>query len=112
MTDFEVRIIPIDQIRIGPRHRKDLGDLEGLAGSVDRGTLLQPIGVTPRLDLIWGLRRLVACREHLGWESIPARIVAVDSIARGEHDENAHRKDYAPSERVALVEALRGYGHG
>ena len=37
----------IADIRIGDRHRKDLGDLSGLAESIQSEGLLQPIGVTP-----------------------------------------------------------------
>lgn len=112
MSDFEIQHLRIAEIRIGDRHRKDLGDLEVLAASIGRGQLLQPIGVTPGLELIWGHRRLLACRDVLGWEAIPARTVQVPSIAQGEHDENLLRKEFTPSERVAIVETLRGYVHG
>ena len=112
MSDFEIKHVRIAEIRIGDRHRKDLGDLQALADSIERGRLLQPIGVTPGMELIWGHRRLLACRDVLGWESIPARIVQVPSIAQGEHDENLLRKEFTPSERVALVSTLRGYVHG
>src|SRR4029077_10967395 len=105
----EVRDLPINQVDIGHRHRKDLGDLAALAASTERG-LLQPIGVTPVMELIWGYRRLLAYRDILGRETIPARIVQVSSIAEGEFEENVLRKDYTVSERVAIVEALRSYG--
>jgi N6-adenosine-specific RNA methylase IME4 len=111
MMSYDIRLLPISQIKIGLRHRKDVGDLAALAASIEKG-LLQPIGVTPRMELIWGLRRLMACRDILGWETIPARVVSVASIAQGEFDENVMRKDYTPSERVALIETLRGFGHG
>ena len=111
MSDFEIKNVRIAEIRIGDRHRKDLGDRKALAASIKR-RLLQPIGVTPGMELIWGYRRLLACRDVLGWEAVPARIVQVSSIAQGEFDENVIRKDYTVSERVALIETLRGYGHG
>ena len=107
----DTRLLPISQIKIGDRHRKDLGDLCDLAASIEKG-LLQPIGVSPEMELIWGLRRLVATQDVLGRDEILCRIVSVDSIVQGEFDENMLRKDFTPSERVAIVEALRGYAHG
>lgn len=107
----EIRMLPISQIKIGNRHRKDLGDLHDLAASIEKG-LLQPIGVSPERELIWGLRRLVATQDVLGRDEILCRIVSVDSIDQGEFDENTLRKDFTPSERVAIVESLRGYAHG
>ena len=64
------------------------------------------------MELIWGLRRLVAPQDVLGSDEILCRIVSVDSIIQGEFDENMLRKDFTPSERVAIVETLRGYAHG
>ena len=58
----DIRMLPISQIKIGKRHRKALGDLAALAASIESG-LLQPIGVTPEMDLIWGYRRLLAYRD-------------------------------------------------
>ena len=111
VSDNELHILSISAIRIGGRHRKDLGDLHDLAASIEKG-LLQPIGVTPCMKLIWGYRRLIATRDVLRRDEILGRIVSVDSIVQGEFDENVLRKDLAPSERVAIVETLRGYYHG
>jgi len=107
----DIRLLPISQIKIGDRHRKDLGDLRDLAASIEK-ELLQPIGVTPEMDLIWGYRRLLATRDILKRQEIPCRIVSVVSIAQGEFDENMMRKDFAPSEQVAIIDTLRGYAHG
>ena len=82
-----------------------------MAASIEEG-LLQPIGVSPEMELIWGLRRLVATRDVLGRDEILCRIVSVDSIIQGEFDENTLRKDFTPSERIAIIETLRGYSHG
>jgi ParB family chromosome partitioning protein len=98
--------LPIDEITIGTRHRKGLGNLDSLATDIGVQGLFQRIGVTPEHELVFGLRRLVACRDRLGWTSIPARVVRVSSIARGEFAENLIRKSYTPSERVAIVETL------
>ena len=107
----DIRLLPVSQIKIGNRHRKDMGDLRDLAASIESG-LLQPIGVTPEIDLIWGLRRLLATRDILKRQEILCWIVSVVSIAQSEFDENMMRKDFTPSERVAIVETLRGYSHG
>lgn len=104
--------VPIHEIRIGERHRKDLGDLEEVAAWIRDSGLLHPIGVTPDKELVFGQRRLRACRDILGWQTIPARVVHVRSILEGEVAENLVRKDFTPSERVAIVDALRGYTHG
>lgn len=98
--------IRIAEITIGPRIRQQPGDLQELAGSIDDIGLLQPIVVTPSLALIAGERRLRACRDILGWETIPARVVDLDDLLVGERDENEVRKDFAWSERVALKRAI------
>lgn len=98
--------IPIDAIRVEHRHRKDFGDLDKLANDPVGGIavlgLLQPIGVTPDYALVYGERRLRACRDILGWTEIPARIVDIEHIVSGEYAENELRKDFTPSERVAI----------
>jgi DNA modification methylase len=109
--NHDILLLPISQIKIGDRHRNDLGDLTALAASMEKG-LLQPIGVTPPRELIWGYRRLVATRDILNRDQILCRIVAVDSIVQGEFVENTLRKDFSPSERVAIIESLRNYVHG
>jgi N6-adenosine-specific RNA methylase IME4 len=111
MMSYDIRLLPISQIRIGLRHRKDVGDLSALAASIESG-LLQPIGVSPEMELIWGYRRLLATRDVLKRDVILSRVVSVVSIAQGEFDENTLRKDFSPSERVAIIETLRGYSHG
>lgn len=95
----------IESIKIGERHRKDYGDITTLAKSIDEIGLLHPVVVTPEGVLIAGARRLRAC-QMLGWTEIPATVVSLESIVRGEHDENALRKDFTPSEAVAIAEAL------
>lgn len=96
----------IDDVIVGARFRKDLGDLAALAKSISEIGLLHPIVVTPDNQLIAGQRRLEACRL-LGWEMIPATVVDIDNIVRGEHDENLVRKGLLPTEAVAIGEALK-----
>jgi N6-adenosine-specific RNA methylase IME4 len=88
--------------------RKDMGDITGLAKSIDeRGALLQPIVIDRDMQLIAGQRRLTAWTlSRFRKEPIPAHVVSIDSILAGERDENAHRKDFTPSENVALMDRL------
>jgi N6-adenosine-specific RNA methylase IME4 len=98
--------VAISSITIGDRHRPDMGDLRALANSIAEVGLLQPIGMSPDGELVFGERRLRACRDLLGWTEIPARIVNVRSIVQGEIHENEIRKDFTPSERVAIERTI------
>ncbi|MCC6362986.1 MAG: ParB N-terminal domain-containing protein [Bryobacterales bacterium] len=97
---------PCDRIRIGERHRKDMGDLDGLAVSIATVGLLHPPVITEDGLLICGERRLLAMRDILGWRTIPVIVLEVSSIVEGECAENEIRKDFTPSERVAIAKAL------
>jgi hypothetical protein len=92
-------------IKVENRFRKDFGDIDALAASIAEIGLLQPIGVDSNYRLVFGERRLRACRS-LGWAKIPARVVHLDSILQGELAENEFRKDFTHSERVAIGEAI------
>jgi len=94
----------IDAIIIGERHRRDLGDIDGLAASINMA-LLHPVVITRDNTLIAGERRLAACKL-LGWTHVPVNVVDLDQIVRGEFAENAHRKDFTPSELVAIGEEI------
>ena len=98
--------IKIADIVVGQRHRRDMGDLTTLADSIRQEGLLQPIGVTDRLELVFGERRIRAVRDILKRKTILARIVDVSSILAGEYHENEVRKDFTPSERVAIARAI------
>jgi ParB family transcriptional regulator, chromosome partitioning protein len=52
--------MPVNAITIGKRHRKDYGDLAGLAASINDTGLVTPITVQPGGLLIAGERRLRA----------------------------------------------------
>lgn len=106
-------LLPVSAIDIGERHRKDMGDLAGLAASIEAVGLLHPIVVMGRdggssWRLVAGERRLRACRDLLGWERIHVRIVPESTdLLRAEHDENVVREPFTPSEAVAIAAALR-----
>jgi ParB/RepB/Spo0J family partition protein len=84
--------IPISKIVIGKRHRRELGDIEGLAANIRDVGLLHPVVITPGYHLIAGERRTLAF-QLLKRDPIPVTIVDLDKIARGEHAENTYRKD-------------------
>lgn len=97
-----------DEIRIGKRHRKDFGNLQDLADSInDRGGLLQAIAIMPDDTLIAGERRLRAWPlSQFKDQPIPVREITVDSIIAGEWDENAKRKDFTPSEAATISDEV------
>lgn len=101
--------VEIRRIVVTGRHRLALGDVDALAKSIQALGLLQPVGVTPDLKLIFGERRLRAC-ERLGWERIPARVIPTlaDAVSalRAEHAENTCRKDFLIGEALSLGERL------
>jgi N6-adenosine-specific RNA methylase IME4/ParB-like chromosome segregation protein Spo0J len=92
-------------IVVGPRHRKDLGDIAGFAASIAEDGLLHPIPIRPDGTLIAGQRRLEAAKR-LGWATIPVTVNDRVEVARGEFVENVCRKPYTPSELVANAEEL------
>jgi len=102
----EIIEVPCEQIQVGERYRKEMGDLEALATSIAREGLLQPVGITEDFRLVFGQRRLVAVRNILKWPTIPARVVRVSSLLAAEHDENEVRKSFTASERTAIASAL------
>ena len=95
----------LEQIHVGPRARRQLGDIASLAASIQTLGLLHPVVVTPDGELIAGVRRLAACRS-LGWTDIPVTIVPIKDITLGEHDENVMRLDFTIEEKVAIGRRL------
>lgn len=102
-------VLKVEAVRIEGRHRKDLGDIEALARSIERDGLINAITVTLDNRLLAGERRLAAYRL-LGRDKIEARVVDTldDAVARLriERDENTERKRMLPSELVALGREL------
>jgi hypothetical protein len=66
--------LPLDVVKIGTRHRRDMGDIDSLARSIADVGLLHPVVVRPDGMLIAGARRIAACRR-LGWSEVPVRIM-------------------------------------
>lgn len=98
--------IAIDSIVIGERARKEVGCLDPLERSLESVGQLQAIGITTDNVLVFGERRLRAAKR-IGWTEIEARIVDCDSLM-AERDENQIRKDFTPTEAVAIAMAIQG----
>ncbi|HEY9425357.1 MAG TPA: ParB N-terminal domain-containing protein [Microterricola sp.] len=100
----------IDSIRIGARHRTDLGDIEALAASIQRQGLLQPITVTPDGILVCGARRLAALRQ-LGVRKLNVwvRSGISDRLTQllAEQDDNALHKSLSPTEAATLYREVK-----
>ncbi len=104
-ADNYVITLPIVSIKVANRFRQDLGDIAPLAASIKDLGLLQPIGVDQDYNLIFGQRRLEA-HKALGLDTIKARLIRVASLFQAEYAENEIRKDFTPSERVAIGKAI------
>jgi hypothetical protein len=103
--DTKPHSIPITDVIVGERYRRDLGDIDELARSIEEVGLLHPIVIRPDGTLIAGKRRLEAGKA-LGWQSIPVNVVDLAEIVRGEFAENAYRKGFLPSEIYEIWRAL------
>jgi ParB family chromosome partitioning protein len=96
---------PLTAIEVGPRHRKQFGNLHLLAESMATVGLLHPLVITPDNRLVAGARRLAAA-QALGWQEIPVRVIDLPSMLQAEHDENVIREPFLPTEAVAIGRAL------
>jgi len=95
----------INKIKVGKRFRKDLGDLSTLKESINKVGLLQPIVIDENNNLIAGERRLISCKE-LGIKDIIVNQINIENTVVAECDENVIRKNFTPSESVAIWEAI------
>ncbi|GHT68900.1 chromosome partitioning protein ParB [Spirochaetia bacterium] len=98
--------IPIEDIIVKKRVRKNLGDIGALAESLKRFGQISPIVVSKKNVLIAGGRRLEAAKS-LGWRTINAVIADIPgklSKLEYEVEENLQRRDFSPEE---LTEAAR-----
>lgn len=99
---------PISSIQVGDRRREDLGDIQGLADSIQRYGLLHPIVIDDAGNLVAGGRRLRACQQ-LGWDSVPVRQLGTlteTELREIELEENLRRKDLTDHERMKNMLAL------
>ena len=68
--------LPIDTIETGQRFRREMGDIDALAQSIEEIGLLHPVVVTQHGRLLASQRRLEACKL-LGWDTIPVTVMEV-----------------------------------
>jgi ParB family chromosome partitioning protein len=96
--------IPLDEIIVRKRIRKEMGDIASLAESMKRFGQMSPIVINSRNQLIAGGRRLEAAR-YLGWRTINAVVMDIsDSLSKLEYEveENLQRQNFT-DEEIALA---------
>jgi len=96
--------VPIEEIIVRKRIRRNPEDIESLAESFKRHGQISPIMINRKNLLIAGERRLEAAK-HLGWRTINAVISdSCGELARLELEveENIQRKDFT-AEEIALA---------
>jgi ParB family chromosome partitioning protein len=92
--------VPINDIVVKKRIRKDLGDIESLAESLKRYGQISPVIISKKNVLVAGGRRLEAAKS-LGWRTINAVVAETGGeLARLEIEveENIQRRDFTPEE--------------
>jgi ParB family chromosome partitioning protein len=101
--------IPIEDIKIKRRIRKDLGDLNALSESLRRYGQMHPILINKKNVLISGRRRLEAAKR-LGWRTINAQLIdAGDELAKLEFEleENIQRQGLTNEEIQAAMNRIQ-----
>ena len=105
--------IPIRDIIVRKRIRRDMGDIEALAESLKRYGQISPIVISPKNVLIAGGRRLEAAK-YLGWRNINAVISESSSeLARLELEveENMQRRDFNMEEVAEATKKIYRLQH-
>lgn len=102
-------LVPIKDIKIKKRVRKDLGNLDDLKDSLRTYGLLNPITLNSKYELIAGERRLQSAIQ-LGWTNINANIV--DNLSEVEQlemeiEENNQRKEFTDDELMEGYKRLQ-----
>lgn len=98
-------LVPIEDIKVKKRVRKDMGDISALADSMNRFGQISPILITKKNELVAGGRRLEAARS-LGWRTINAIEIDIsDELTKLEYEveENALRRDFSKEESEAAA---------
>jgi len=98
----------LSDIKVDDRFRKDFGDIEELAKSIEQHGLIQPLVVHNDGTLIAGERRYRACKL-LGKEEVEIRTLNdLTSLERKELEleENLHRKAFTWDEEVKAKEEI------
>jgi ParB family chromosome partitioning protein len=100
--------VPVKDIKVRTRIRKDPGDIEALAESLKRYGQISPIVISKKNILIAGERRLMAA-NLLGWRTINAiiseRSTELDRLEL-EVEENLQRRDFTSEEAVEAARKI------
>jgi ParB family chromosome partitioning protein len=100
--------VPIKDIIVRKRIRKNMGDIETLAESLKRHGQISPIVISRKNVLIAGGRRLAAAKR-LGWRTINAVILENSnelSRLELEIEENTQRRDFTMEEMAEATKKL------
>jgi ParB family chromosome partitioning protein len=100
--------VPIGDIIVKKRVRRDTGDISALAESLKHYGQISPIVINRQNVLVAGGRRLEAARS-LGWHTINAVICdTADTLAllELEVEENIQRRDFTPEEESEAMHKL------
>jgi DNA methylase/ParB-like nuclease domain len=95
--------VAIDEIKIGERRRKSLGNLDPLEKSIQRwGFSIHDVVINEDGFLVAGRRRLEVFKR-LGFKTIRVKVVPIrtEDIKLAEYEENVLREDFTVSELVA-----------
>ncbi|MCQ2577766.1 MAG: ParB/RepB/Spo0J family partition protein [Treponema sp.] len=106
-------LVPIKDIKIRKRVRKDLGNLDDLKESLRLYGLMNPITINKKYELIAGERRLQAAKL-LNWTNINANIIENMSEAdtlEMELEENNQRKEFTDDELMEGYKRLQRLRH-
>ena len=101
-------LVPIEDVKIKKRIRKDMGDIAALTESMKRFGQINPILITKDNILIAGGRRLEAAR-NLGWTNINAVVAEIpDELSKLEYEveENMQRRDFTSTEIQEAAEKI------
>ena len=100
--------LDISEIVINKRVRKNTGDLNQLAESMEKFGQMHPVIVNKKMELISGFRR-VQCAKQLDWKTVFAIVVDVNSESDKltmELEENLRRKDFTEEEKIEAFKKL------
>ena len=101
-------LIPIEDIKVKKRVRKEMGDINALADSLKHFGQISPIVITKNNVLVAGGRRLEAARS-LGWRTINAVVADIpDEVTKLEYEleENIQRRDFSIEEEQEAVKKI------
>ena len=102
----KLKSVKLADIVIEDLPRQDMGDLKGLARSLDEVGLVQPPLVDAQMRLVCGHRRVEAARL-LGWKEMSALIVDIEDPIALTMAEDANRKALTASEKYAVCATLK-----